>query len=111
MNSATFDELCGDVRRYWQKILDNAAQIKVPEQRIASLVRAGLLHLQLVTYGKHDGTLAPAVGVYSPIGSESSPIIQFYDSMGLHDIARRSLQYFIDKQHEDGRFQEHDSGA
>ena len=70
------------------------------------MIRAGLLHLDLITYGKEpDGTLAPSVGVYSPIGTESSPIMQFYMSMGWNDVAKRSLMYFLDKQHEDGMIQ------
>ena len=70
------------------------------------MIRAGLLHLDLITYGlEPEETLAPCVGVYSPIGTESSPIIQFYNSMGLHETAKRSLMYFLDKQHEDGMMQ------
>ncbi len=70
------------------------------------MIKAGLLHLDLITYGKEpDGTLAPSVGVYSPIGTESSPIMQFYMSMGWHDVAKRSLMYFLDKQHDDGMIQ------
>ncbi len=38
-------------------------------------------------------------------GSESSPIIQFFDTMAWHKLAERSLQYFIEKQHEDGFIQ------
>ena len=48
------------------------------------------------------GDLAPNVGYYGPIGTESAPIIQFYNSMGWQDIAKRSLAYFLDKQNEDG---------
>ena len=43
--------------------------------------------------------------IYSPIGSESAPIIQFFDSIGWTRIAERSLQYFLDKQHDDGFMQ------
>lgn len=70
------------------------------------MIQAGLLHLDLVAYGlEQKGTLTSTIGVYSAIGSESSPIIQFFDSMGWHDVARRALQYFLDKQHEDGFMQ------
>ncbi len=70
------------------------------------MIQAGLLHLDLITYGlEPDGILAPCIGVYSPIGTESSPIIQFYNSMGLHETARRSLMYFLEKQHDDGMIQ------
>jgi hypothetical protein len=100
-----FDELLAQARAYWQAKLDQAATLVLPEERITHMTRAGLLHLYTVTYGERRGTLAPCIGVYSPIGSESSPIIQYYDSMGWHDLAARCLQYFLDKQHADGRFQ------
>lgn len=93
-------------KTYWQNKLDKAARIAIPEQRIDEMIRAGLLHLDMVTYGKEpDGTLAANVGVYTPIGTESAPIIQFYLSMGWNDIARRALNYFIETQQEDGRIE------
>jgi hypothetical protein len=95
-----------DCRAYWMAKLGAAAKVRVPEARIDEMIRAGLLHLDVITYGlEPEGTLTPTIGVYSPIGSESSPIIQFMDSMGWHDTARRSLAYFLDKQHEDGFIQ------
>jgi hypothetical protein len=100
-----FEKLLGQARQYWTTKLGTAAAVCLPEQRIKDMLGAGLAHLYLVTYGEGDRTLAPCIGVYSPIGSESSPIIQFYDSMGWHDVAQRCLQYFLDKQHDDGRFQ------
>ena len=102
---ASFDELLAEARVYWQTKLDSAARLAIPEPRIDEMARAGLLHLDLITYGERRGTLAATIGWYSPIGTESSPIIQFYDSMGWHDVARRCLCYFLDKQHDDGRFQ------
>jgi len=102
----SFDQKFGECRNFWKSKLAKAAQIKLPEKRIEEMISAGLLHLDLITYGKDpDGTLAPNVGVYSPIGTESSPIMQFYNSMSLHDNARRSLMYFLDKQHDDGMIQ------
>jgi len=101
-----FDTRHAECRLFWQQKLDSAARVRVPERRIDEMMRAGLLHLDLVTYGLEPaGTLAATIGVYCPIGSESSPIIQFMDSMGRHDVARRALQYFLDKQHEDGFIQ------
>lgn len=93
-----------ECKAFWQGKLDAAARIRVPEERIQNMIQAGLLHLDLVTHGDRDqGTLAANVGVYSPIGTESAPIIQFYESMGLMDEARGCLQYFLDTQQEDGR--------
>lgn len=100
------DEKFNQCRKFWLDKLAAAAVINVPEKRINEIIRAGLLHLDLITYGKEPGgTLAPTIGVYSPIGTESAPIIQFYASMGLSDLARRSLNYFFDKQHENGFMQ------
>jgi hypothetical protein len=102
----SFDEVLAECRAFWQDKLDQAALIRLPEQRIEEMVQAGLLHLDLITYGKEPaGILAPNIGVYCPIGTESAPIIQFYCSMGLFDTAKRSLMYFLEKQHDDGLIQ------
>ena len=98
-----YEELYAQCKVFWQNKLDAAAKIHIPEERIDNMLRAGVLHLDLITFGDRDqGTLAPNVGVYSPIGTESAPIIQYYESMGLTDQARRCLQYFLDTQQEDG---------
>jgi len=93
-------------RAYWRAKLDSAARWRLPERRLDEMARAGLLHLDLVAYGlePHE-PLAPTIGVYAPIGSESAPIIQFTDSMGRHDVAARMLDYFLEKQHADGFIQ------
>lgn len=93
----------GECRDFWKKRFASGATLDLPEQRVNEMVKAGLWHLHLATYGlEPEGTLAPTIGWYSPIGSESVPIVLFFESMGRHDIARRSIQYFIDKQHDDG---------
>jgi hypothetical protein len=105
---AGFDlpERLAECRAFWQTKLAGAASIRVPEQRVDEMIRAGLLHLDLITYGlEPDGTCGATIGVYSPIGSESAPIIQFYDSVGWHKLAERSLRFFLDKQREDGFIQ------
>jgi hypothetical protein len=102
----TFDQRYQQSKTFWLAKLGKAAQIHVPEKRVNEMIQAGLLHLDLITFGKEPGgTLAPNIGVYSPIGTESAPIIQFYASMGLDDVAKRSLTYFLDKQHENGFIQ------
>ncbi len=101
-----YDQKFQEVKNFWQAKLHSAAQIEVPEKRINEMLKAGLLHLDLIAFGNEpDGALAPNIGVYSPIGTESSPIIQFYASVGKLDEARRCLNYFLDKQHEDGFIQ------
>lgn len=101
-----FDNRHRECRAYWEQKLDDSADIALPETRIQEMTEAGLLHLDLVSYGSEpDGTVTPTIGVYPAIGSESAPIVQFFDSMGLHDLARRCLSYFLEKQHDDGFMQ------
>ncbi len=95
-----------ECRSFWQAKLASSARFAVPEPRVDEMIRAGLLHLDIVAYGlEPEGSIAATIGVYNPIGSESSPIIQYFDSAGWHDVARRAIQYFLDKQHDDGFIQ------
>jgi len=102
----SFDGRLEECRGYWREKLSGAAEIRLPEKRVEEMVKAGLLHLDLVTYGSEpEGTLVPTIGVYTAIGSESAPIIQTMDSLGWGKIAERSLMFFLDKQHDNGFIQ------
>jgi len=91
---------------FWKSKLANAAQIKLPEKRVEEMLQAGLLHLDLISYGvEPESTVVPTIGIYTAIGSESSPIIQYMDSMGWYELAQRALTFFLEKQHEDGLIQ------
>lgn len=104
--NTSFERRLEECRTFWKHKLTQGAQWRLPESRIDDMVRAGLLHLDLITYGlEPDGTLIPTIGDYTAIGSESAPIIQFMDSMGWHDVARRAIAFFLDKQHDDGFMQ------
>ncbi len=101
-----FDLHLKGCRSFWKGKLASAARIHVPEAAIDERIRAGLLHCDLVTLGKTaGGPLLATIGWYSPIGSESSPIIQFFDSMGWHKLAERSLDFFLARQRDDGFIQ------
>ena len=91
---------------FWREKLASAAQISVPELAVDERLRAGLLHCDLVALGREpDGDVLATIGWYAPIGSESAPIIQFFDSMGWHGLAERCLQFFLDRQRPDGFIQ------
>lgn len=93
-------------RRFWRAKLSAAASIQVPERAINERIQAGLLHCDIATLGKEpDGAVLATIGWYAPIGSESAPIIQFFDSMGWHHLAERALQFFLNRQREDGFMQ------
>ncbi len=95
-----------ETRAFWRTRLATDASWELPEPHLQERVRAGLLHLDLVAYGREpDQPLLPAVGIYTAIGSECAPIIQFMDTMGWHDTAARALDFFLAKQHDDGFMQ------
>jgi hypothetical protein len=100
---SNFTERFNTTKSYWKEKLSTASKISVPERRVQEMINAGLLHLDLITFGEEPrGTLAANVGVYSPIGTETAPIIQFYLSMGWFENAKRCLQYFWDTQQDNG---------
>ncbi len=93
-------------REFWRGKLKAGAKISVPEEAVDERIKAGLLHCDLVALGKEpDGPVLATIGWYAPIGSESSPIIQFFDSMGWHKLAERSLDFFLERQRADGFIQ------
>lgn len=95
-----------ECRLFWNEKLDAAARIRLPETRVDEMLRAGLLQLDINTYGREpDGPLTVADGIYGPVSAEAWLNIHFFDSLGLHDLARRGLQYFLEKQHENGFMQ------
>ena len=97
-------------RDFWQKKLDNSARITVPEKAVDERLKAGLLHCDLVTLGlEPDGPALATIGWYGPIGTESAPIIQYYDSIGWHKLAERSIQFFLERQMESGFIQNYNN--
>ncbi|MCC6125932.1 MAG: hypothetical protein IT426_13285 [Pirellulales bacterium] len=99
----SFDAHLQACRAFWRRKLEQGAKITLPEPAVDERVRAGLLHLDIATLGMtRSGPLLPTVGRYSPIGSESAPIVQFYDALGYHELAERSIQFFLDRQRADG---------
>ncbi len=106
LGKTDFTQRHRECREFWRKKLASAAQISIPDPPMNEMIQAGLLQMDLIMYGQEpDGPLAPSIGVYSPIGVYSDATIQFMDSMGWHDTARRALDYFLAKQHDDGFMQ------
>ncbi len=101
-----FDAHLEACRAYWRARLESAAAISVPEKPIDENIRAGLLQCDLVTLGREpDGPALATIGWYSPIGTESAPIIQFFDSMGWHKLAERCIDFFFARQQPNGFIQ------
>lgn len=102
----SFDDHYRACRQFWRDKLRQGATIRLPEKAVEERVNAGLLHLDVATLGMAtSGPLLTPVGWYAPIGSESAPIMQYYDSVGYHELAERAIQFFLDRQREDGFIQ------
>lgn len=109
LRSQSFSQRLSEAKSYWQEKLSGAATLEVPEKRIENMTRAGLLHLDLVTFGEEPkGTVSANIGVYSPIGTESAPIIHYYLSMGWNELAKRALNYFLETQLRSGYIQNYE---
>jgi len=101
-----FDRKLAECVAFWENKLARIADISLPEKRIEEMMKAGFLHLDLVCFGSEpDGPVAPVVGVYSPIGTESAPIIHYIESLGDVGLAGRAVRYFAEKQRPDGFMQ------
>jgi hypothetical protein len=101
-----FEEHLDACRKFWRKKLASGGKISVPEKHIDNSVGAGLLHCDIAAPGlEPDGPALATIGWYAPIGTESAPIIQFFDSMGWHKLAERCIQFFFERQRPDGFIQ------
>lgn len=87
---------------FWRSKLSGLADVSLPEPRIEEMMKAGLLHIETGYFGKSNEPVVPIVGVYTAIGSESSPGIQYLDAMGNNQLAERALEFFYVKQRENG---------
>lgn len=95
-----------EVRDFWRERLARTASFSIPEQPIDELLKAGVLHCDIAAIGREpEGPVGATVGWYTPIGSESSPIIQYFDSVGLHKLAERCIDFFLARQNPDGFIQ------
>ncbi len=90
-------------RAYWNSILKEAAPVSLPEKELENRLKAGILHTVMATTGEQSGPMMADVGLYyTPIGSESAPMILCYDWLGMPSRAARCLEYFIGRLDERG---------
>ncbi len=92
--------------KLWNKTMGDLKKWSFPEKTIEKAFKTGCFHLFESCYGKKESEhFAPCVGVYAPIGSESSPVMQFFDSVGLSDLAGKCLNMFFDREQKNGLIQ------
>lgn len=111
MTREQHDELTGGetlldtVREYWERILEPAAQVKIPDGFLERAIRASQVHCLIAARNEDGGSrIAPWIASvsYGPLESEANSIIRGMDFLGHTDLAGRSLDYFIRRYNEEG---------
>jgi hypothetical protein len=106
LGNLNISEALNQCRKFWNDKLSAAGEIHLPEKRINDMVRAGLPHLDITAYGwEPDGPVAMTDGVYVALSSEMWVAFNYLDSLGLHALVRRCLDYYFEKQQDDGFIQ------
>ena len=100
-----YEEKLNECIAFWEAKMATIADISLPEKRIEEMMKAGFCHLDLVCFGRPEGPTAPVCGVYAPIGTESTPIIQYLEMCGNRKYAEDAVMYFLKKQRPDGFMQ------
>ncbi len=90
-----------DARRleaYWNKVLEPAAQITLPDELLTQVIRASEVHCLLAARNEDEGRRVSAwisSDRYGPLESEANSIIRGMGLMGHDEFAQRSFDYFI----------------
>jgi hypothetical protein len=104
------------VSQHWNDRASKLMRIRIPDAHLQDLFDASLQHFLLVlTKNGNKDEYFPNVAMlsYGTIGSESSPIIRALDMRGLHHLAERCLEAFLEGQGEfmpEGDFRSKEGG-
>ena len=103
---APFAERKARILALWRKKLGSLAGWSLPEKRIERALKAGFLQLQASCFGAREAAVvAPCIGVYSPIATESIAVVACLSSFGAQEFAKKCTNYFFAKQRDDGFIQ------
>jgi hypothetical protein len=98
---ATLGESAGTRQRvevYWKHLLDPALQIEIPDTFLSQIIRASQVHCLLAARCQNRGAQIAAwasADRYGPLESESCSIIRGIGLNGHDELARRSLDFFL----------------
>jgi hypothetical protein len=96
-----YEALHDATAKYWQARLAEGMQIEVPDAQVQNLFKASLHHWLLVlTKDAKRGEYYPNTAMlgYGSIGSESSPVLQAMDMLGLHERVKSCLEAWLSTQ-------------
>jgi len=98
-------ELRQRAQAYWEAFMAPAMQVDVPDEMLASLLRASQVHCALAARNEADGARIDAwisSSYYASLDTESHAILHGMDLWGQHDFARRTLEFFLARHQEAG---------
>lgn len=98
------DLLAAGTEAYWNRIMDEAMQVDVPDGLFDRLIPASQMHCMLAARNEGGTRIAPWIASwhYGPLESEGHSIIRGMMATGHLDLARRALEYFIARYSEEG---------
>ncbi len=104
LDAADADMLASDTAAYWDRVMDEAMAIDLPDGLFRNLIQASAMHCMLAARNEDFVRIAPWVGSwnYGPLESEGHSVIRGMMASGHLDFARRALEYYIARYNEDG---------
>ena len=94
-------------RRYWAGTLGQAMRVSLPERKVTDAFYAALGQDALARYQLDNGSWVQAVNklrYHAFYIRDAAVITDAYDLVGLHQLARDNLEYFLSWQQDDGLF-------
>lgn len=98
-------ELAEETKAYWDRILEPATRISIPDPLLEDVIRASQVHCLLAArHDPEDHSIAAWIASdrYGPLESEAHSIILGMGRLGHIEFAQRSLDYFIKQYNEKG---------
>lgn len=98
------DTLASTTESYWERVMEPAIRIEVPDNLINRLIPASQMHCMLAARNDGRETIAPWIGSisYGPLESEAHSILRGMGVLGQHEFVRRGLEYYASRINEDG---------
>jgi hypothetical protein len=96
-----YDRLHEITVNYWKKLLAAGMNVEVPDSYMQNLFNASVHHFALVQTKdakRNESYPNTAMFRYGSIGSESSPIIQAMDMLGMHGRVQKCLRAWLSTQ-------------
>lgn len=91
---------------YWNGLMASAMQVELPDRPLCDLIRASQIHCMLAARNEDAGSrVVPWIAsdrYEFAIDSEGHAVVRGMDMMGHQDFARRSLEFYLHRQHPDG---------